>query len=379
MNHTHHMQHALALGRRNLGQTWPNPSVGAVVIKDGQVIGEGSTGRGGRPHAETEALKAADVNAKDATLHVTLEPCSHHGKTSPCVDAIIAAGIKTCVVACCDPHPNVNGQGIAKLKNAGIEVIEGVCEQEARRLHEGFFSVVQKKRPFVAVKIATSRDEKITTGVHGKQWITSETAREYGHKLRGEYDAILTGIGTVLEDDPLLTCRLPGLEDKSPVRVVLDRQLRIPMDSKLVRTAGEVPLWIFYSSSRQKPGYIPHCLNKKNIEWFDCAGSSLDPGFCQDDEEDLRQVLHLLAAQGITRVLVEAGQKITSAFLESGLVDRIYWFKAPVKIGNSGLPALLEPKIGLSALAQRHPVEHINLLPDTLDVIELCSPALSTI
>jgi diaminohydroxyphosphoribosylaminopyrimidine deaminase/5-amino-6-(5-phosphoribosylamino)uracil reductase len=336
MNHITIMQRALALGRTNLGQCWPNPAVGAVVVKDGKIIGEGFTGRGGRPHAETEALK--NIDARGATLYVTLEPCSHHGKTPPCTDAIIAAGIKTCVVACRDPNPLVNGQGIAQLKAAGIEVIENICEQEARKSHEGFFSLIQKKRPFVALKIATSEDEKITTGVPGKQWITSEAAREYGQRLRSEYDAIVTGIGTVLADDPLLTCRLPGLEHKSPVRVVLDRKQRLPVDSKIAKTQDSAPVWVL-------------------------------------DLPAIPAVLTHLADKGITRLLVEGGQGINTAFLESGCVDRIYWFKAPITIGNGGLSAISGQKTTLSALAKGRPVEHISLPPDTLDIIELCSQA----
>lgn len=330
------MQRALALGRTNLGQAWPNPAVGAVVVKEGKIIGEGWTGRGGRPHAETEALK--NIDARGATLYVTLEPCSHHGKTPPCVDAIIAAGIKTCVIACRDANPLVNGQGIAQLKNAGIEVIENICEQEAKKSHEGFFSLIQKKRPFVALKIATSQDEKITTGIPGKQWITSESAREYGQRLRSEYDAIVTGIGTVLADDPLLNCRIPGLEHKSPVRIILDRKHRLPADSKIAKTQGSIPTWVL-------------------------------------DLPDIEAVLTHLADKGITRVLVEAGQGLNTAFLDSGSVDRVYWFKAPITIGKAGLSAISGAETALYALAKGRLVEHISLPPDTLEIIELCSQA----
>jgi diaminohydroxyphosphoribosylaminopyrimidine deaminase/5-amino-6-(5-phosphoribosylamino)uracil reductase len=350
MNHTSYMQQALALARHNLGQAWPNPAVGAVVVKDGAVIGEGWTGRGGRPHAETEALNMAGVNARSATLYITLEPCAHHGKTPPCTDAIIAAGIKTCVIACRDPHANVNGKGITQLQAVGIEVIENICAEEAKKSHEGFFSLVKKNRPFVALKIATSADEKIAypspgadappspSRGEGIRWITSEPAREYGQRLRSEYDAILTGMGTVLADDPLLTCRIPGLKDKSPVRVILDRKHRLPVDSKIAKTRDTVPTWVL-------------------------------------DLPDIPAVLTHLANQGITRVLVETGQGLNTAFLESGLVDRVYWFKAPITVGKSGLSAISGQKNTLSALAHGRPVEHIVLPPDTLDILELCSPA----
>jgi diaminohydroxyphosphoribosylaminopyrimidine deaminase / 5-amino-6-(5-phosphoribosylamino)uracil reductase len=330
VNHIHYMHHALSLSRRNLGQAWPNPAVGAVVMKDNQIIGEGYTGKGGRPHAETEALK--NIDARGATLYVTLEPCSHHGKTPPCTDAIIAARIAACVIACRDPNPLVNGQGIAKLKAAGIDVIEGVCEAEAKQSHEGFFSLIEKKRPFVALKIATSQDRKITTGDPKNQWITGEAARDYGHLLRSEYDAILTGIGTVLADDPRLTCRLPGREDRSPVRVILDRKHRLPAESQIAKTSDTIPTWIL-------------------------------------DLPDIPAVLAYLAERGITRVLVEAGRKLTENFLESGFVDRIYWFRAPVVIGDKGL-AIRD----LAAISGYKKVESKPLAADTLDIWELCSP-----
>ncbi len=225
MNDHRFMQAALSLARRNLGQTWPNPSVGALVVKDGRIIAQGWTARGGRPHAETQALDASRRSTrKGATLYVTLEPCSHHGKTAPCTEAIIKAGISRCVIACRDPNPQVNGKGIEQLKKAGIEVIEHICEKEAREINRGFFSVIEKKRPYIALKIATSLDGKIDCPQ--KPWITGEQARAYGHLLRSRYDAIATGIGTVLADDPLLTCRLPGLEDRSPVRIVFDSTRR---------------------------------------------------------------------------------------------------------------------------------------------------------
>lgn len=236
------MHVALMHARRNLGQTWPNPSVGAVVVQGGQIVGVGSTGRGGRPHAEPQALAQAGGRAQGATLYVTLEPCSHHGKTTPCADAVIAAAIARVVVACRDPNLKVNGQGIAKLRAAGIEVVEDVCREEAVALNCGFFSVIKKKRPYVALKIATSQDGKITNP--GNRWITNEASRAWGHMLRSRYDAIATGIGTVLADDPLLTCRLPGLEDCSPVRVLFDSQNRLPPDSQLAKTTGEVPVWV---------------------------------------------------------------------------------------------------------------------------------------
>ncbi|MDE3060099.1 MAG: bifunctional diaminohydroxyphosphoribosylaminopyrimidine deaminase/5-amino-6-(5-phosphoribosylamino)uracil reductase RibD [Pseudomonadota bacterium] len=324
------MQTALRLARRNLGQTWPNPSVGAVVVKDDCIIGQGVTARGGRPHAETEALAQAAAQARGATLYVTLEPCAHQGKTSPCAEAIITAGIARCVVACRDPNPLVNGKGIAQLQQAGIEVIERVCEEEAKDINRGFFSVMERKRPYVALKIAASLDGRVASPKG--RWITSEPARGYGHLLRSRYDAIATGIGTVLADDPLLTCRLPGLEERSPVRVIFDRRRRLPEDSQLMKTADKVPVWPMA-------------------------------------EENIAAALAALAAKGITRLLVEAGQKLSTAFLQSGLVDRVYWFRAPAVIGEEGLAAFSD---GVPARWKQ--IDQIPLLPDRLDVFE-CSAA----
>jgi len=345
------MQAALSLAQRNLGQTWPNPAVGAIVVKNGRIIGQGYTGRGGRPHAETIALAQAGETAHGATLYVTLEPCAHQGQTPPCTDAIIKAGIKKCVVACGDPNPQVNGKGIAQLKSADVEVTENICAAEAREINRGFFSVMQKKRPFIAMKIATSLDGKITLpplplgegrgegphpnllpkGEGTKQWLTGLAARNYGHKLRSQFDAIATGIGTVLADDPLLTCRLPGLEDRSPVRVIFDRQNRLPKDSQLAKTAKDVPLWIFNTT--------------------------------------IEETLKSLTEKGITRLLIEAGAKLSMAFLQSGLVDRIYWFRAPIIVGEKGLSAFSE---GLPAPWKL--INRVTLTPDSLEIYE-CSPA----
>ncbi len=315
-----HMQRALMLARTHLGQTWPNPAVGAVVVKDDAIIGEGFTARGGRPHAEPQALAKAGEAARGATLYVSLEPCAHQGKTPPCTDAIIAAGISRVVIACGDPNPLVGGKGIAKLRETGIEVVLGVCEQEARELNRGFISAVEQKCPYVMMKVATSADEKIAYPPlplgegrgegsphpnllpkgEGIKYITGEAARTEVHRLRSEFDAILTGIGTVLADDPLLTVRAPGLEHKSPVRIVLDRSHRLPRGSNLSKTIDVSALWVLGSKT------IPEALGT-------------------------------MAEKGITRVMVEAGQKLNTAMLESGMVDTLYWFKAPHTIGEDGL------------------------------------------
>ena len=332
-DHQRFMQAALSLARRTLGQTWPNPAVGAIIVKNGQIIGQGHTARGGRPHAETQAIEQAGAATKDATMYVTLEPCSHQGKTPPCTEAIIKSGIKTVVIAYRDPNPLVNGQGIEQLKNAGIEMIENICSAEAKEINSGFFSVIEKKRPYIALKIATSLDGKIAYPNNEKKWITGDAARAHVHLLRSRYDAIATGIGTVLADDPLLTCRLPGLEDCSPVRVIFDRKNRLPKNSQLAKTSKDIPVWIMKGS--------------------------------------LEESVQSLAEKGITRLLVEAGQKLSTAFLQSGLVDRIYWFRAPMVIGDGGLSAFSE---ALPELAKWNIISHKILQPDSLDILE-CSPA----
>lgn len=360
-DHEQYMQAALSLARRNLGQTWPNPSVGAVIVKDGHIIAEGYTARGGRPHAETQAIEQAGASAEGATMYVSLEPCSHHGKTPPCTEAIIRSGIRHVVTACTDPNPQVSGKGIGQLKAAGIEVTEGVCSNEAANLNRGFFSVITRKRPFISLKIATSLDGKIATGNGESKWITSAPAREYAHMLRSQYDAVATGIGTVLADDPQLTCRLPGLEDKSPVRVVFDSHLRLPEKSKLAQSARNIPVWCLHTATEKSTK-----LESLGIKPLVSASSG---------RVDVAEAMSLLAQQGITRLLVEAGAALSTAFLQSGLVDRMYWFRAPLVIGNDGLAAFgggFTP--ALSQLARWHVVEHVTLSPDSMDIME-CSPA----
>ncbi|MGE0754193.1 MAG: bifunctional diaminohydroxyphosphoribosylaminopyrimidine deaminase/5-amino-6-(5-phosphoribosylamino)uracil reductase RibD [Alphaproteobacteria bacterium] len=336
--HAPFMQEALRLAQSQLGQTWPNPAVGAVIVKNGMVIAKGYTATGGRPHAETEAL-AKTSDTRGATLYVSLEPCAHHGRTPPCTDAIIHAGITECVIACRDTHPKVNGKGIAALQAAGINVIEGVCEANARELNRGFFSLSEKKRPYIAMKIATSKDGKIAYPPgDDRKWITGEAAREEVHKLRSRYDAVLTGIGTVLADDPLLTCRLPGMEHKSPVRVVLDRKGRLPEDCQLMKTKQAVPLWVLGSST-------------------------------------IEQAVQKLAHEGITRLLVEAGQGVNTAFLQSGLVDRIYWVRAPFDIGIQGIDAFFDMEAAIKLLATWRKLVYSAHPPDSCEIFEPCSPA----
>ncbi len=326
------MQLALTLGRRGQGRTWPNPAVGAVVVKDGVIVGRGWTQPGGRPHAEPEALARAGEAARGATLYVTLEPCSHVGKSPPCADAIIAAGIARVVSAIEDPNPEVAGQGHARLRAAGITVDIGLGAAEAARDHAGHFRRVRDKRPHVILKLAVSSDDKIAAAGHKPVAISGEAAKARVHLLRAQCDAILVGIGTVQADDPLLTCRLPGMEARSPVRVVLDRSLRISGTSRLVHSARETPLWVMTSSLAEAPAAMK--LGAAGAQVIRVATTSAPPGL------DLPAVLHALAGKGITRLLVEGGARVASSFVAAGLVDEVWLLRGPDPIGADGVAAL---------------------------------------
>jgi diaminohydroxyphosphoribosylaminopyrimidine deaminase/5-amino-6-(5-phosphoribosylamino)uracil reductase len=312
-----HMAAALSLAARNLGQTWPNPAVGCVIVDAaGHVVGRGWTQRGGRPHAETEALKMAGERARGGTTYVTLEPCSHHGKTPPCAEALVTAGIKRCVAAIEDPDPRVSGRGLAQLREAGIVVEAGALADQARNLNAGFLMRVTKGRPFVALKLATSLDGRIATRTGESRWITGEEARAFGHRLRATHDAIAVGSGTVLSDDPELTCRIPGLEPRSPVRLVFDRRGRIPATAKIM--SQNPPTWVI--GERPVKNAAQSIEIKKNTAPAD--------------------VLVKLGEAGLTRILVEGGAVLATALLKAGLVDRLYWFRAPIVIGGDGLPGI---------------------------------------
>src|SRR5512141_150710 len=326
------MQLALSLGRRGLGRTWPNPAVGAVVVKDGVIVGRGWTQPGGRPHAEPQALAEAGDAARGATLYVTLEPCSHVGKSPPCADAIIASGIARVVSAIEDPNPEVAGQGHARLRAAGITVDIGPGAAEAARDHAGHFRRVRDKRPHVVLKLALSSDDRIAAAGHRSVAITGEAAKTRVHLLRAQCDAILVGIGTVLADDPLLTCRLPGMEARSPVRVVLDRALRLPGDSRLVHSARETPLWVMTSDFAEAPAAMK--LGAAGAQVMRVADTAQPSGL------DLLALLHALSGKGITRLMVEGGSRVASSFVAADLADEIWLLRGPDTIGTDGIPAL---------------------------------------
>ena len=336
------MQLALALGRRGQGRTWPNPAVGAVVVRDGVIVGRGWTQPGGRPHAEPEALRRAGEAARGATLYVTLEPCSHFGKSPPCVDAVIASGISRVVSAIEDPNPEVAGKGHAKLRAAGITVDVGLCAAEAAYDHAGHFRRVRDKRPHVILKLAVSADDRIGAAGHKPLAITGDAAKTQVHLLRAHSDAILVGIGTVMADDPLLTCRLPGMEARSPVRVVLDRALRIPADSRLVRSARATPLWVMSSETAEAAAAMK--LGAAGAQVTRVPADLTKPGL------DLSAVLHALNDKGISRLMVEGGARVAASFVAAGLVDEIWLLRGPAAIGADGVPAL--DAMPLAALTQ---------------------------
>jgi len=351
---------ALALGARGLGRTWPNPAVGAVIVRhDGAgpvIVGRGWTQPGGRPHAETEALQRAGEAARGATLYVTLEPCSHHGRTPPCADAIVAAGVARVVSAMVDPNPEVSGAGHWRMAEAGIVVEVGVGAAEAARAHAGHIRRVRDGRPHVLLKLAVSADAK--AGLVGRRPIpiTGEPARARVHALRAMSDAVLTGIGTVLADDPLLTCRLSGMAGRSPVRVVLDSSLRLPLYSRLVATIQDAPLWVMAGGPGEREG----ALQQRGAEVLRVASAG--------GQLDLPTVLRVLAERGITRLMVEAGPTLAAAFLNADLVDEAVLLRASTSIGADGIDAL--QGLPLEALTRSPRLTLIGSEPVGVDVLE---------
>jgi len=356
-----HMRAALLLAERGLGRVAPNPAVGCVIVDaEGHVVGRGWTQPGGRPHAETEALRMAGGKARGGTAYVTLEPCSHHGKTPPCADALVAAGIKRCVVALWDPYPEVDGRGIQRLKDAGIAVELGLLRDEASELNAGFLTLVVSRRPMVTLKLATSLDGRIATASGDSKWITGELARAHGHRLRAGHDAIMVGSGTVLADDPALTCRLPGLADRSPRRIVLDGRLRLPLSSRLVTTAKATPTLLATALGHQEAALDRY--RKAGVEIIEAPAGV-------DGRPDLHLVLKALGNLGLTRLLVEGGATAAAGLSKAGLVDRIHWFRAPGIIGGDGLASIGE--IGLDRVEHMSRFESTALFAAGAETVEI--------
>jgi diaminohydroxyphosphoribosylaminopyrimidine deaminase/5-amino-6-(5-phosphoribosylamino)uracil reductase len=359
------MDMANLVGRRMMGRTWPNPAVGAVVVGQGSsgpaVLGRGWTAPGGRPHAEPEALRRAGEAARGATMYVTLEPCSHHGRTPPCADAIVAAGIARVVAAVGDPNPLVGGGGFGRLRAAGIAVEIGLGAHEARHTLAGHLRRMRDGRPHVMVKLAASSDGKIGLPGRKPMAITGPVVQARVHLLRAASDAVMIGVGTALADDPLLTCRLPGMAGRSPVRIVLDSRLRLPLDSKLIRSIETAPLWVV--TGPQGPVEKETALRARDVQVMRCDG--------QGGRLDLLDVLKLLAARGMTRLMVEGGAMLAAALAQADLVDEFVLSRAPCVIGPDGVDAL--EGMPLAAMTQSprfisHGIEQLGV--DTMQFFE---------
>ncbi|CAN5141930.1 bifunctional diaminohydroxyphosphoribosylaminopyrimidine deaminase/5-amino-6-(5-phosphoribosylamino)uracil reductase RibD [soil metagenome] len=325
------MRAALALARRSLGRTWPNPAVGCVLVKDGLIVGRGRTRDGGRPHAEADALAQAGEVARGATAYVTLEPCSHFGKSPPCADALIKAGVAKVVSALEDPFPEVNGQGHARLRAAGIAVEVGEGAKEAAEINAGFLLRVREGRPLFHLKMATSLDGRIATASGESKWITGEAARAAGQQLRATHDAILVGANTVAADDPELTCRLPGLEGYSPVRIVLDSKARMSSGSKLALSANRTPVWLL--CTRDAPASARESLQAKGVEVIEVASN-------EQGRVDAPAAAKALGERRLTRVLIEGGGEVASTFLRASLVDRVSAYRAGLLLGADSRSAV---------------------------------------
>ncbi len=353
-----YMQRALDLAALAMGKTSPNPVVGAVVVKNNQIIGEGYHHKAGTPHAEVHALREAGEEARGATIYVSLEPCSHYGRTPPCADALIEAGVKKAVIATLDPNPLVAGKGMQKLLDAGIEVELGVMEEQARKLNEIFFKYIRTAQPLVAIKTAMTLDGKIASNNGDSRWITSEDARAYVHQLRGIHDAIMVGIGTVLKDDPMLNVRLENSDYDDPIRIIVDSYLEIPLYSQIV------------TSSRQQRSIIfcAHEADQARQKRLEEAGCEVQRINCENGLLVMEELLNILGEMKISSLLVEGGGTINAAFLETGLVDKIYWFIAPKIIGGKDAPSPVGGK-GFDFMKEAIEVESIEITRFTSDYL----------
>lgn len=329
------MRLALTLGERNLGLTWPNPSVGAVVVDESGrqpiILSQGATRAGGRPHAERVALAAAGHRARGATLYVSLEPCSHHGRTAPCADAVVEAGIRRVVSGIEDPDPRVTGHGHARLRGAGIEVVAGCLSGRAYRAHRGHITRVTQGRPAVTVKLARTTEGFAGSRRPPRLLITAEIANARVHLMRAHADAVMVGVGTVLADDPLLTVRLPGLEKRSPVRIVVDSHLRIPAGSRVVGTAGEVPTWVVTTAAA--PAEAERELASRGVEVLRVPANA-------QGRVALHDALQLLGSRGLTRVFCEGGPDLADALARADLIDDLVLITGRSARGQGDVPAL---------------------------------------
>lgn len=354
-----HMRSALNLARTGLGRVAPNPSVGCVIVKDGIILGRSRTADGGRPHAETQAILQAGADLAGATAYVTLEPCSHTGKTPPCAQALIDGGLRKVVIGTLDPDERVSGQGMITLKNAGIEVVIGVLEPECRVLNAGYFLVREQECPFITLKTASTLDSKIATASGESKWITGASARRFAHIERAQHDAILIGVNTVLMDNPTLTSRINGV-DHAPVRIVLDTHLKLKGDEQLFDTIDKNPVWLVTS----KPEHDAKMLLSKGIKIISVP---------TDDEGqvDLNAAMSALAENGLTRVLVEGGAMVVTSFLKAGLYDRFLWFHCASILGSNAYNSVQDLDVTTLNKVIKMKHSHRRILgQDMLDIYE---------
>ncbi|GEO84610.1 MULTISPECIES: bifunctional diaminohydroxyphosphoribosylaminopyrimidine deaminase/5-amino-6-(5-phosphoribosylamino)uracil reductase RibD [Alphaproteobacteria] len=360
------MAAAIELSLKHLGQTSTNPSVGCLIVKDGVVVGRGVTAKGGRPHAEALALNDAGEAARGATAYVTLEPCSHHGKTPPCANALVAAGIARVVVAVTDPDERVSGRGLKILRDAGIEVTSSVLEEEGRCALAGYLTRQTKGRPYVILKLAVSADGMIGRRGEGQVAITGPMARNQVQLLRSVTDAILVGVGTAMVDDPELTVRLEGLEDRSPIRIVLDRRLELPIGSKLARTAREVPVIVVCGALAPVPeDRVSEAAGPDNRAARKAALEAM--GVEVLEAPDLDCLLLGLASRGISSLLVEGGARVAADFLAADLVDEIDLYQGDVSVGPDGIAS---PVTRETIPQTFRPLRSQHLGSDRLDIFE---------
>lgn len=328
MNDEFYMQMALKNAQAMKGQTDPNPLVGAVIVNDNRIVGFGAHMKAGEPHAEIHALRMAGEKARGGTIYVTLEPCSHHGRTGPCAVALVEAGVQKVVIATLDPNPIVAGNGVKILEDAGIEVVIGICEEESRRMNEVFNKFIVTKKPFVTLKAASTLDGKIATHTASSKWITSEQARLDVHQLRSENMAILVGVNTVIHDDPELTSRIPN--GRNPIRLVLDSTLKIPLESKVV-TDKKAATWIFTSGNYDREKR--QSLEEMGISVFETSGSNT---------VDLSDVMTILGEKLVSSVLIEGGGTVNGSLVENHLIDKVILYVAPKLVGGKNAPTFLE-------------------------------------
>lgn len=352
------MRLALSLGRRGQGTTWPNPAVGCVVVRDGRIVGRGWTAPSGRPHAEPQALAQAGEAARGADVFVTLEPCSHHGQTPPCAQALIDAGVARVVVALVDSDERVSGRGLDMLRAAGITVETGLCAETAQADHAGFLSRIELGRPMVTLKLASSFDGRTATATGESQWITDAPARRMVHAMRSRHDAVMVGGGTARADDPTLNVRDMGIV-RQPARIVLSRHLDIPMTGKLAQTAGEVPLVLCHGAD------APDAL----VTAWAGIGATLLPCALRGGQLDMSDTLQQLGTYGLTRIFSEGGSAIAASLLQADLVDQLIGFSAGVVIGAEGLPAIGAMGVSRLAAARRFALRSTQAVgPDVMHV-----------